>query len=282
MIRISYALTYYVINEIVLQLSFWVKSCLTSMGSNMKAFQFFRLNPLIALLVALPMAQVAGDPFINGSFEDGVTGWELRLDGSFSSLYYLDGPQEPIDPFDIPFVIEKLSSQVFSSPYYDPLDGGKVGVINNVQSKGDYLFTYNGRTLRWTPNSYTIMVGQTFDVPEDTIISGWGRLQTWDFPPYQDKAFVTIDGVEIWKNSVEDVVKNYIGTSTLGPWDQWSAKLGPGQHTIVLGATGDTDKDSIGIFDGIRTSAVPDSGCTGVLLSLSAVGLFALKRVRVH
>lgn len=78
------------------------------------------------------------------------------------------------------------------------------------------------------------------------------------------------------------MVKNCIGTSTVGTWDQWSATLSPGQHTIVLGATGDSEKDSIGIFDAIRVSAIPNGGCTAILLSLSTVGVFVLERVRAH
>lgn len=247
----------------------------------MKTLGFLRLNPLLGLLVALPMAQVAAVPLVNGSFEDGLTGWVLGVEG-FSTIHYTVPPHDRIDPFAAPFIKNGLAAQTYTATSYDAVDGSRVGVIKNTQSKFAYQFTGpDGRPALFVENYYILSLSQTFDLPESGIISGWGRLQTWDFPPFGDKAFVTIDGVEVWKNSVEDVVKNYIGGSTLGPWDQWSATLGPGQHTIVLGATGDSEKDSIGIFDAIRISAVPDGGCSAVLLSFSFAGVIALRRVRV-
>lgn len=248
----------------------------------MNTFRFTRLNPLLALLVALPMAQVAAVPLINGSFEDGLTGWELSVGGRFHIFQYASPPYDPIDPFDVPFVKNTLEAQVTPSSSYGVIDGSRAGVINNIQSKFEHaIIGPDGRPARWVEHSYTLLLSQTFDVPEGGIISGWGRLWTEDFPPYNsDKAFVTIDGVEVWKNSVEDVVKNYIGAPTLGPWEQWSATLGPGQHTIALGVSGDTEKYSTGFFDAIRVSAVPEGGCTAVLLALSFFGIIGLARTR--
>lgn len=96
-----------------------------------------------------------------------------------------------------------------------------------------------------------------------------GTILDLRFPAVWPQAFVIIDGLRFERTRIEDVVKNYLGAATLGPWEQWLATLAPRQHTIVLGASGDTDKDSTGIFDAIRVSAIPDGGSSAVLLSLS-------------
>lgn len=253
----------------------------------MKTSRIQRLLPVLALLAAVPAGRVEGvpdNPLINGSFEDGLAGWDLSVSGfGVHNPFYVDSPPHPaIDLWSVPFIRDTLASQVEAATRFNPVDGAKAGLIDNVQRPLVHFFTLpDGRPGGWQQVSYTLSLSQTFDLPDGGTISGWSRFWTADWLPFDnDFASVTVNGTEVWKNSVAHVVGILPGVGGIGPWEPWSTTVGPGQYTISLNVGGDDQAGAVGVFDAIRVGAVPDAGSTVALLALSLLGIITLPRAR--
>jgi len=175
---------------------------------------------------------------VNPGFETGdFTGWTVN-DGGLTSVVSSHS-----------FVGGEIGS-------YAPVDGSFFARLSTGLGAGVYT-----------------TVSQSVSLNATEVLSGWAAFDAGDFMPFNDDAFVRVNGVDIWTSSV-----NSVGDFSHSPWQFWSfAAPVTGSYTLSYGVAnfGDNGSDSFAVFD---SQAVPDSGSTLVLLCSGLIVLFGVSR----
>jgi hypothetical protein len=210
------------------------------------------MKSLIVSIVIFLLSTVSHADVINGSFENGLTGWTA------SAEYYQPAPGEilPTSPF-----VSVTNSPIFLTP----VDGEYVAII-------------------LTPEGYSLAsktsLSQNVLMSKGDVLSGFMAFETIDNPIFPDKGFVSINGTSIFTLDIQDAWDWNIGNTDFRdkatPWLPWSwTAPTAGNYTLSLNVSGDSELGSWAYFDNIK---VPEPS-TVALLDFGIVMLFVSRRI---
>lgn len=246
---------------------------------------------------------------VNGSFENGIDGWNIFAEGGvflsenepYDQLYTFEHPLKNLDQIYYGASINDPSGygkieRIETSPTTLP---GAIGSMLDLSGFGSETFWFeapDGTGWTFVPDAHYafepyIHLGltQTLDLQAGQIVSGWSRFFTSDYANFDyDRAFVTIGDEEVWENSVLDVWKGWddqnLRRYSEGEWSQWSWQApADGSYLLSLKITTDDQEGSWSNFDNITVSGpqpmrVPDGGSTAILILGTVPLLFGLRR----
>jgi len=201
-------------------------------------------------LFGLMLGTIAGQAqagFVNGSFENGLTGWQTSVSGAGS--------------------VKVVSSYVNTLPPYsgyNPVEGA-----------------YFAQITTGSMDVYQTL-SQTFTANAGDMLKGFAFFTTVDSLPYNDDGYVRITlGNEIlFQKSVNDL-GNTVGNSSGTPWTSFSyLVVSSGTYTLEAGVRNNNDflNDSLLGIDNVQLQAVPEPATLG-LWAMGFAGLaFARRR----
>ncbi len=239
-----------------------------------------RIIVIIIIVSCLLCTSVALADVINGSFEDGLTGWDASLD-YYASLWTESGntgllhnplPEDQIVPYTThpPSVVSDAGS-------LEPVDGSYVGYIYCAEAKGGFGFVVD-----YDP---TVILSQSVQMSAGDKLTGFMSFQTSEvLGVFGDRSYVSINNQTILSLDIQDALDLNINSGMLGsdaqtPWVYWSwTAPAAGLYTLSLNVTGDDQMNSWAFFDNIEYHSVPEPS-TIALLGLGIVMLVIIRRI---
>jgi len=231
---------------------------------------------LVGLLITVP--HVLAVPTVNGSFEDGLSGWTLdtRLEGGGVIVNRRAFEQLILDTSQIHHASARTTSRGGAT------DGLVAAEIQSAEYSEFNLFSETGDFLEQYFGPYTVFLYQDITLTAGDILSGSAKFQTGEtLPEFADYARVTVDDSSVWQFGISDLPSD--GGSLLereGPWQTWQF-IAPsdGTYRLKLELFQDDELMSWGFFDGIRASAnVPDATATAGLFAIGLMGLVLARK----
>lgn len=232
---------------------------------------------------------------INGSFEDGLTGWTKSGGGLAFYTTDANGELDFENPVDYPFDVSTI-------PIYDGswnIDAGGVAGANKLRIEHygvpPELYEFeapNGDTY-WHSHTPPLWAGlyQDIQLAAGETLSGWAAFDTEEYiPTFRDFTQVTVNGEVIWHKHISDILVYDPGLDLwIVPevvWEQWSF-LAPtnGIYRLQFELHTDDQEYSRAFFDDVRvnggSAGVPDATSTAALLGLVFTGFGLIARRRI-
>ena len=226
---------------------------------------------LISVSVVMP---VFAD-LVNGSFESGdFAGWNLSA--AWDKPPY---PSYPYSPTTIP-IFDQVNVKSGNAA-----DGGKFLLMDAMQVSPISFTGPDGLTYDLLPG-HTVILSQSFSAVSGQVLSGWSKFSSDDYPPFRDKALVSVSRSSVadtlwsynlqqyfdWGNSTYD--DSFLGgTSVFTPWYYWEWSVPETAfYELRLMLYGDDELHSLAGYDGIKLANVPEVPTVFLIL----LGIFAL------
>ena len=241
-------------------------------------------NIIFSICLFLLLASPSKSNIINGSFENGVSGWSVNIKGG--SAYLNSSPDIVYTLDQIPdlFSFGVTPDVTTSDFYYQATDGN-----NLLHIEGNEAVPYHWRIddddFEWELyfDQCTISVSQSVYLKAGNVVSGDIAFSSSEVPIWNyDRAFVEITGpgykevpAEI---TVSDVFFNYPEVPGKSGWQTWSWDVPyDGLFQIALCNAMDVQETSDAYFDNIRIRSVPEPNIH-LLFFTSMFLLILLKR----
>ncbi len=224
-----------------------------------------RIIVIVIIVSCLLCTSVAIADVINGSFENGLTGWDTSLDyyGRGTDLIHNPLPAEQV----VPYTIVPPSSIVSNAGGLEPVDGTDVGKILCVQ--GPWGFTYANKQYEYY--APTITLSQNIQMSAGDKLTGFMSFGTNEFlSAYTDRSYVSINNQTILSLNIQAALDLNIFSDIISgrqtPWVYWSwTAPATGLYTLSLNVAGDDEINSWAFFDNIEYHSVPEPSTVTLL-----------------
>ncbi len=247
---------------------------------------FIARSHLTAILCVLHLWAKASNPvgIFNGSFEDGLNGWELNWEGL--EVYPGDYAGQPPPP-EYPYpgcTVPSNTMFTYNTPVSAMAREGQRILQLDVSDDGSAVWQMpDGRTYFFVA-AEALTFSQTFEAAAGASVTGraayWTRCPLrMPGDPVHGDASILVDGIEVWHASPLTLEPPEVtGGAQDSGWDQWIHPLtGEGEHTITIRIAQGCQDTSRASFDAITLVPEPT---TLSLLSLGSLVLAIRSRRR--
>jgi hypothetical protein len=205
---------------------------------------------------------------INRDFETGdLTGWQLSITPASHPLF------NPAYPF--PLETSPLGRQVWVGAGFGNDGSYGVEVLNRQYITGGSFTGPDSNQYSLWPQYYTLSIYQDLSLSAGSVVTGWARFGSGDYPGFTDNASVTCDAATVWHYDLNMLDNS--GVWTDGPWQSWQfVAPSDGIYRLSLNVYGDDHLNSAGYFDNIQVVPEPTAAqflelVGGALMTLGVI-----------